>query len=323
MTRKVFWRLCAVSVGLLAALILFELGHRVFADAYRVLAGRAGANARGTRVVLCVGDSHTFGTSVPREDTYPAALQAELDRLAPEQGFEVVNRGIPGMNTSQLADLLPVWLAEYDPALVVVWIGRNDHWNLEDPAGLSDERESAWPDRLLAASRLVRVLRAYAVARDDDAVPDEATLRRSVRDQSWKWIQTPRLDALAYESRVAAGLNRIASRLDADERPYLLLSYPQSAREGKQAPWLGFARVHRRVVADVAATHHVAWVDTALDFERARLGNPSGEIFCQPPFPDLEACLFVNAMGAHPAPPLYRAIGRSVAVAIVDVLESP
>jgi hypothetical protein len=323
MRRKVISRLGAVFVGMLCALILFELGHRAFGAAYRVFGGRSGANSRGTPVVLCVGDSHTFGTSVPREETYPAALQAELDRLAPEAGFEVVNRGIPGMNTSQLADLLPVWLAEYDPVMVVVWIGRNDHWNLEDPAGLTDQRESTWPDRLLAASRLVTVLRAYAVARDDDAVPDEATLRRSVRDQSWKWIQAPRLDAVAYESRVGAGLNRIASRLDADERSYLLLSYPQSAREGERAPWLGFARLHRRVVAEVAAAHHVVWVDTALDFERARLGNPSAEILCQPPFPDLDACLFVNAMGAHPAPPLYRAIGHSVALATVDVLELP
>ena len=107
----------------------------------------------GGRRVLCVGDSHTYGTSVPPEGSYPAQLQAYLNRVDPEGRYTVINRGAPGMNSAQAAHLLPWLLHRYDPDVVVVWAGINDAWNRDDPEGGEAGLES-----LLGWSRLYRLL---------------------------------------------------------------------------------------------------------------------------------------------------------------------
>jgi hypothetical protein len=33
-------------------------------------------------VVLCVGDSHTYGAPLPREESYPHQLEEQLESLA-------------------------------------------------------------------------------------------------------------------------------------------------------------------------------------------------------------------------------------------------
>jgi hypothetical protein len=86
----------------------------------------------GAPVILCAGDSHTFGVKVPPEQSYPAQLQTLLDRHG--FGFNVVNAGIPGENTSELRRMLPGLLKRYHPGVVVILCVANNEWNRTDIA---------------------------------------------------------------------------------------------------------------------------------------------------------------------------------------------
>ena len=107
--------------------------------------------------VLAVGDSHTWGRSVPEGQNYPARLQRFLDGAAPGR-YSVLNLGIPGTNTSQLLNLLGVSLAHWNPDIVVVWCGVNNTWN-------NAERQAnswrTWLDALALRLRLYRLARVW------------------------------------------------------------------------------------------------------------------------------------------------------------------
>lgn len=81
---------------------------------------KAASPASTRPVIVCLGDSITFGSGLKREETYPARLQ----QLLPD--YEVVNAGIGG-NTSQagLARLERDVLV-HKPKIVVMLFGTND-----------------------------------------------------------------------------------------------------------------------------------------------------------------------------------------------------
>ena len=158
MNRLWVERLLLVVLGIGLTLVVVEVGLRVGRFVLHQVGYRAtrAEDVEG-RVILCVGDSHTYGTSIPRAHAYPAQLQTYLDRVDPEGRYTVVNRGVPGMNSSQVAHVLPSWLRQNRPDFVVVWVGSNNWWNREDPAQLRTfEVERSALDRALSWSRLYR-----------------------------------------------------------------------------------------------------------------------------------------------------------------------
>ena len=137
-----------------AMLILAELALQV---ASFFVASRASDNPLRAHRILCVGDSHTFGSGIPATESYPAALQNFLDERAPGT-YTVINLGVPGMSTAQLLRRLPQFVRLYRPETVVVWVGINNAWNRAD----MDLRESGWLarlDGLATRSRLYRLIR--------------------------------------------------------------------------------------------------------------------------------------------------------------------
>lgn len=149
-------RTVASGVAILfLTLLLWEAGLWVgslFVE-NRVGADESGAKHR----ILCVGDSHTWGAGLPREESYPSHLQRTLDDLAPAE-YSVINVGLPGMNTSQVRNRLPMWLNRYHPDVVIVWAGINNIWNIADTDMVAS---SPWLNGLAVRSRLYRALRVY------------------------------------------------------------------------------------------------------------------------------------------------------------------
>ena len=107
--------------------------------------------ADGSRVVLCVGDSHTRGR--PDPDNYPAALEQILNARTGER-WRVINLGVPGQNTGQVRLRFERYLAYYRPTVVLHWGGINNGWNQAERDG-----SRGFLATLVEHSRLIRFLR--------------------------------------------------------------------------------------------------------------------------------------------------------------------
>ncbi|MBI4718389.1 MAG: hypothetical protein HY763_11330 [Planctomycetes bacterium] len=79
----------------------------------------------GTRRVVCLGDSLTFGHGVAAEDAYPQQLEQLLRRKSGGSSFEVLNTGVEGFSTFQETAELRRCL-KYEPDAAVLLFCLND-----------------------------------------------------------------------------------------------------------------------------------------------------------------------------------------------------
>jgi lysophospholipase L1-like esterase len=159
--RRLRWRGFAARGGLLllGTLLGFVALELVLGALALFVGPRSQALPAGSgAVVLTVGDSHTFGVYYPPEESYPGRLQAHLDARAPD-AYRVVNRGLPGMNSSQVVTRMPGWAERYRPRFVVVCVGINNLWNRTDSE--LDRRRPGW-QRWLLGTRTARLVRLIA-----------------------------------------------------------------------------------------------------------------------------------------------------------------
>lgn len=169
--------LVSCAAVLVAFLALIELGIRL---GWYFVPDRGGAWDPGAEVrILCVGDSHTWGASVERSESYPGRLEAVLQERAPGT-YGVMNLGVPGMNTSQLRNRVPEWIARYDPDVIIVWAGVNKEWNVaeadDDNFGLLDRL-----DQVALTSRLYRWFKVWNHARGLERYQPKSREDRSSR----------------------------------------------------------------------------------------------------------------------------------------------
>jgi lysophospholipase L1-like esterase len=198
------------ALALLLAVILAAEGMLQLAS--RFVAERSDASGMvGKDRILCVGDSHTYGVMVERGESYPARLQQILDRREPGL-HAVVNRGVPGMNTSQLRNRVPGWLDYYRPDLLIVWAGVNNAWNT---AELDRPPSALWSavDRALLGSRLYRLLRVRLHTRSLD--------RGAVE---YREAEGP--DLSRVESHATADFAAIADEARAADVDLIFVTYP-------------------------------------------------------------------------------------------------
>jgi len=128
-----YFRAAAVTAGLAAGLFLAEILLRAAGAAYSAsrLPGQDLAFDTQERVrVLCLGDSYTFGIGAPAGDSYPEQLQRLFDKEHPGK-VRVINRGVPGSNSSMVLRDIEDSLDLYAPAIVVLLTGANDNSNFE------------------------------------------------------------------------------------------------------------------------------------------------------------------------------------------------
>ncbi len=116
-----------VLTALAVLVICMELALQVAHIVARSKSLRDEAVRPDVPVILCLGDSHTYGAGVSRDEAYPARLEKKLA----ERGFraEVVNLGAPGTNTSEIRRKLPEWMETYEPVGVIVLASVNNSWN--------------------------------------------------------------------------------------------------------------------------------------------------------------------------------------------------
>jgi len=73
----------------------------------------------GSTIVLCFGDSLTFGTGARPGESYPAVLERQLN-------CTVINAGIPGETTDSGVNRIPALLEKHQPQLLILCEGGND-----------------------------------------------------------------------------------------------------------------------------------------------------------------------------------------------------
>jgi lysophospholipase L1-like esterase len=85
--------------------------------------------------VLCIGDSHTYGLWVDREQAYPQQLEALWNEEKVRPLIEVMNLGFSGVNSGQLVRDLPRMIDAFEPDVVIILVGVNDYWTRPVVAG--------------------------------------------------------------------------------------------------------------------------------------------------------------------------------------------
>lgn len=213
--------------------------------------------------VLMIGDSCVFGVGLHVGDTLPEQVARELaQRGIPPDRVAVINLGVPGYSTLQMARLLPEALARWRPAAVVMYPAA---WNDQAPAlGASDKQRM----NAAASSGIVRGVRESAVVAALRSVllpaPDAAELRAA-----WERGDAdvrPRVEAadtrLALTAMIAACRASDATPLVvAPTHPALTRStYPRTAADAA-------------LVTDVAISLDVSVVDAHELFGSARLSD--------------------------------------------------
>ncbi len=126
--RLLFQRLLVLGLGLCCAVLGLEVLLRAVGLAQRL--GKASLRPSSDAcVVLCVGDSYTACPGVPRDQTYPAQLERQLNAARPSRRFQVLNLGLNGQNSTSLRDELPANLEKYSPDVVVLLTGGANAWD--------------------------------------------------------------------------------------------------------------------------------------------------------------------------------------------------
>jgi tetratricopeptide (TPR) repeat protein len=172
-SRRIAEKLLVVSLGFLAFLLATELSLWLASLVYFEPQGRPGYDisehltaddlvCEACPVIVCVGDSFTYGIGASEGRSYPDQLAGQLGQ-ALGQPVAVLNGGIGGANSSQVYSRLAQYGRVIEPDVVVLLAGARNKENL---AGFSleprsSEEEPSEPPRrgLLGRLRLVRLLR--------------------------------------------------------------------------------------------------------------------------------------------------------------------
>lgn len=113
--------------------------------------------------ILTLGDSITVGHGSAPFYSYPRQLEHILEIFNPEMEFKVINRGIYGLNSSNLLRSLANDIKTYHPNLIVVMTGANNRWNYEDsnlPLILNEKVEKKFFSEI-GIFRLLKKLKIY------------------------------------------------------------------------------------------------------------------------------------------------------------------
>ncbi len=218
------------------------------------------SRARRPRVVT-FGGSSAHGTHYLAEETFSSLLQERIP------GVEVINAGLGGVLSDQVAFLAFEALDRWDPDLLILYLGNNDLEHLHRQVAFrAFDADNLYARYIVDRLRVARLLRAAlprpALDRAADAGEDAAMLSPMDDDPAGR-------PAVARLARWSATWNvvRVASRARAQGVQVLLVVQGQN---GEACPLLPeqitpdcFPQELRRIAVDAAAVTDSVVVDGA------------------------------------------------------------
>lgn len=243
--------LLAVALGVLLTLALFEGG---LTAAAWVLKPTTAPASGAQYVIVAEGDSFTYGVG---GRSFPAQLEALLNARAGAPLFQVVNRGEPGINTTQVAERVPEHLDEHQPDLVIVTIGENNSWNTH--GSRADLPLRARLDMMLSRSRTYRFFKVWLVGWDRptfhegsptirelgdlSALPEGSEFVGMAQEEAWIRGERETEGPFALDDAAMATLDRAFELRDAGafEASIELFEQVIAAEPGEMASYVGAA----------------------------------------------------------------------------------
>jgi lysophospholipase L1-like esterase len=116
-----------VIISILTFLVLAEISLRIFGYFYQPKSEKSKINNENY-TVLSIGDSFTYGIGAPESKDYPSQLENILNSKTNKK-FKVINRGIPGQNTSEVYKNLKYQIVNNKPDLIILLVGANNARN--------------------------------------------------------------------------------------------------------------------------------------------------------------------------------------------------
>jgi GDSL-like Lipase/Acylhydrolase family len=227
----------------------FDAGNSVLAEVNNL--GLRGPDVTeekpaGTRRVLLLGDSFTFGVGVREEDTFARRLEVDLNRAAPSgERVEVINAGVQGYNTrDEVFYLEREWL-KLEPDLVIIVFYLNDAYedrtflNMGEALGVYLE-----PYGLGRYSYLVDLVQHELAARRSQRAMEAYYLQHYFRDAK-NFLPQPG-DVSSDWTASRAALARAAELLGERGVPLALVIFPELHQLDDRYP---FVKVHELVRA--------------------------------------------------------------------------
>lgn len=295
-TRKVFNLLGIIIVAVVfLELFLRGLGVLVSVRILNPSQHSSSADQTNGHIILCIGDSWTAGQS---SENYPYALQEKLLALFPEMSTRVINLGAGGFNSSQglrrLTDNLPI----YQPDIVIVFIGNNDHWNLSESVywQFADQRldhMSIWKAKMrvflhsLRVYKFIRIL-SYKIR----GIPTPNEFYAVSPDQQATEADHPvTIDRVLYKKQLEYNLLKFIELSKVYDFTLIFQTY------------FHFHGYHvNEIIRDIAVTYRIPFVDNNIFFHE-KIAVEDREKYLIP--------------DGHPNPTGYRFIADHV----IDVLQ--
>ena len=130
MRNKLFLIIFAIALSL----VLIELVLRFCGVGYNVFFKPLQKSISVTDYrIFCLGESTTWGvgTEYPPREGYPIQLENMLTKRFPDKKIHCFFDQTIGQNTSEIMLKLPNYIKKYRPNLVILMVGANNWWNLD------------------------------------------------------------------------------------------------------------------------------------------------------------------------------------------------
>jgi lysophospholipase L1-like esterase len=233
--------------------------------------------APNTYRIIALGDSCTFATGF-WQIGYASQLERQLNGGGtPARRFEVINAGIEGYNSTFALARLREELLQYQPKMVIIYIGWNDLMKT-DPANVASIDEHAWLAELLEHSYLVKaykkllfvnlrsmVLRPAGAKDARDASTFEGFVPRRYHSNLTEMVR------LLEQHRIKPVLVTLPTVVEpgmtTQDLQQANVFFPYFSGAYGVSPLLSLHRTYNRAILDVGRQEGAEVVDLAAKFE--------------------------------------------------------